>query len=281
MNRPQRRGSGLLAIDRAPSGELWAVGWQEQRAGQPRPYIATLRKGRWRSVTSPALPDGTAVLTDVEMHDAREGWAVGYLVAQAGRSPHRLPAALGRPALDPAALPWADEVAAVPRSVLGRRRRPRLDRRHPDRQRAARGARLRGQRGRRELVGRCPRCARRCAVGGHGRGRDLAGGRRRRECGRIAARPPFLPDPATPAAKAKGKAKANAKGTRIKVSHMKARRRARDVEDVTALIEGESAEVAPLTIAAKGKPTRLRAPVPPTGFRCRTSPRRRASPSGP
>jgi hypothetical protein len=108
-------GSGLLAIDRAPSGELWAVGWQEQRAGQQRPYVATLQRGRWRSVAPPDLPDGTAVITDVEMHDAREDgpsalfWRadrhMAFLLRWDGRRWTRRP------------LPWANEVAAVPRSV--------------------------------------------------------------------------------------------------------------------------------------------------------------------
>ncbi len=117
-NEPSTKGgSGLLAIDRAPSGELWTVGWQEQRAGQPRPYIATLQKGRWRSVKPPSLPDGTAVLTDVEMRDAREGWAVGYLVPK--RADRHIAFLLrwdGR-RWTRRSLPWANEVAAVPRSV--------------------------------------------------------------------------------------------------------------------------------------------------------------------
>jgi hypothetical protein len=268
-----RGGSGLLAIDRAPSGELWAVGWQERRAGQPRPYIASLRGGRWRSVTPPGLPDGTAVLTDVDMRGAREGWAVGYLVPKRadrhiafllrwdGRRWSRRP------------LPWANEVAAVPRSVsAGEDGRVWIGgTQTANDQREARGfvASGTGESWSVDVLG-VPADVRSEVM-------DVAATSQ----GAVAAANVgasllvlhTCQASAAPAAKARSKAtskareRADAKTGRIRVSHMKARRRAREVEDVTALIEGESAAVpVPFAIAARRKPVRLRAPVPPSGF---------------
>ena len=40
-------GSGLTAVERAPGGLVWAVGWKETSRGKPRPYIVRRRAGRW------------------------------------------------------------------------------------------------------------------------------------------------------------------------------------------------------------------------------------------
>jgi hypothetical protein len=221
-------------------------------------------------VAPPRLPDGTAVLTDVEMRDVREGWAVGYLVPKgADRHIAFLLRWDGR-RWTRQALPWADEVAAVPRSVSA------------------------GEDGHIWIAGTQTANEQREARGfvahqaGAGWSVDVLGvpADLRSEVMDVAATSQgavavanvgasllvlhSCQVPAVPAAKARPKAraraKAEAKGTRIKVSHMKARRRARDVEDITALVEGESAAVAAIAVAARGKAARLRAPVPPSGF---------------
>ena len=108
---------GLTAVERAPGGTIWAVGWRAAGRAVPRPVIVRSDGRAWRSVEVPRLPDGIAVLTDVAFRGAREGYAVGYL-APAGSDRHQ--ALLlrwdgRRWQREP--LPWAGDAAAIPRSV--------------------------------------------------------------------------------------------------------------------------------------------------------------------
>jgi hypothetical protein len=108
---------GLTAVERAPDGAIWAVGWRGTGRGVPRPAIVRHDGKAWRAVDVPALPDGVAVLTDLAFRDAGDGYAVGYLAAK-GSDVHR--AVLlrwdGR-RWKRQALPWADQGAALPRSI--------------------------------------------------------------------------------------------------------------------------------------------------------------------
>ncbi len=109
--------SGLLAIERSPSGTIWAVGWRESSAGRHHPLIVRHHDGRWASVATPTLPEGSAVLVDVAFRSGRDGWAVGYLTATGSdrHSVFLLHWNGSRWTREP--LPWADDFAALPRAI--------------------------------------------------------------------------------------------------------------------------------------------------------------------
>ena len=114
---PGGSGSGLVAIEQAPSGSIWAVGWKETSRGRPRPYIVRRKNGKWQSVKAAAMPAGSAALTDVDFRTGRDGWAVGYLVPKG--SDHYTPILQhwNGKKWSRVDLPWAAEAAALPRSV--------------------------------------------------------------------------------------------------------------------------------------------------------------------
>jgi hypothetical protein len=110
-------GSGLQAVETAPNGTVWAVGWREVKLGVPRPYI--VRRGRrgWASVPVPTLPGGAAVLTDVRFRTARDGWAIGYLGEQDTDQHVAFLLHWNGTRWRRARLPWADQDAAIPRAL--------------------------------------------------------------------------------------------------------------------------------------------------------------------
>ncbi|MEX1345122.1 MAG: VCBS repeat-containing protein [Candidatus Limnocylindrales bacterium] len=115
-------GSGLLGINRAGSkGQIWAVGWKESIPGRPRPYIVKRVSGKWKAVKVSGIPAGNGVLTDVHFRGANRGVAVGYL-AEVGTDQHRVFALRWNgKAWNKIDLPWAEDFAALPRSVsMGR-----------------------------------------------------------------------------------------------------------------------------------------------------------------
>lgn len=110
-------GSGLLGIDRASSGAVWAVGWKEASLGRPRAYIIRRAGNGWKPVGAAPLPAGNTVLTDVSFRGGRNGYAVGYHAAR-GSDDHRV--ILMRwdgKSWKNVNLPWAGDFAAMPRSV--------------------------------------------------------------------------------------------------------------------------------------------------------------------
>ncbi len=110
-------GSGLLGVNRAYNGTIWAVGWKESFLGRPRPYIIRRSGNGWKALKTPSLPAGGAVLTDVHFRAGNNGYAVGYLAAN-GSDQHR--AILLRwdgSSWKNVPLPWAAEFPAVTRSV--------------------------------------------------------------------------------------------------------------------------------------------------------------------
>jgi hypothetical protein len=109
--------AGLTAIERTPSGAVWAVGWKLASPGQPRPYIVRRAGSRWQAVKGPRLPAGVAVLTDVAFRSARDGWAVGYLAAAGSDRHTAILAHWDGSAWTRRPLPWAEDVAAIPRAV--------------------------------------------------------------------------------------------------------------------------------------------------------------------
>ncbi len=110
-------GSGLLGIDRAASGTVWAVGWKELKPGRPRPYIVKKVNGGWTVVKAATLPGGSAVLTDVHFRKGNDGWAVGYLVAAGGDKHRAILMHWNGTRWSRVGLPWASDFAAVPRSI--------------------------------------------------------------------------------------------------------------------------------------------------------------------
>lgn len=114
---PAGIGSGLQGVTRAPGGTVWAVGWRETSKGVARPWIGRRGRKGWVRLPSPTLPSGTAVLTDVAFRRAADGWAVGYL-AERGSDRHTVFLLRwdGR-RWKRAALPWAADFAALPRSI--------------------------------------------------------------------------------------------------------------------------------------------------------------------
>ena len=110
-------GSGLTAVERAPGGATWAVGWKEAAPGRPRPYAIRRRAGRWASTAMPALPVGQAVLTDVRFRSRDRGWAVGYLTERGDDRHAALLLRWDGRVWSRSPLPWADDFAAVPRAL--------------------------------------------------------------------------------------------------------------------------------------------------------------------
>jgi hypothetical protein len=93
------------------------VGWKAGGSGQARPYIARRARERWQSVKAPQLPGGTAVLTDVTFRNGRQGWAVGYVAARGTDRHVAILIHWDGKRWTRQDLPWADDVAAVPRAV--------------------------------------------------------------------------------------------------------------------------------------------------------------------
>ncbi|MFV2063435.1 MAG: FG-GAP repeat domain-containing protein [Chloroflexota bacterium] len=110
-------GAGLMAVDRTPSGAVWAAGWREISRGRPRPLFAKRTNKGWKTSRGASLPAGSAVVTDIAFRSGKEGWAVGYLIPS-GSSRHRV--FLQRwngTRWKLVALPWADDFSAIPRSI--------------------------------------------------------------------------------------------------------------------------------------------------------------------
>jgi hypothetical protein len=236
-----------------------AVGWQEAGLGRPRPYAVRLAGGRWESIAISSLPRGSAVLTDVELASARKGWAVGYLVAR--RSDRHIVFLLRwdgrRWSREP--LPWADEVAAVPRSVsVGSDGRLWIvGTQTPNDQRDSRG-----------FVAHRPEGTWQVDVLGvppdvRSEVMDVAAIR----SGAVAAASvgaSLLVVRTCQASATSGSRKAGV--ARIKVGHMKARRKARADEDALSYFDGQAASASAISIAGIGRARRLPAPVAPIGF---------------
>lgn len=110
-------GSGLLAVDKTPSGTVWAVGWKEAGPGRPRPYIVKRTNTSWKKVKAAAIEAGPAILTDVDFRYGRDGYAVGYITPQ-GSDQHKVMLQhWDGEQWSQVDLPWADDFAAVPRSI--------------------------------------------------------------------------------------------------------------------------------------------------------------------
>ena len=110
-------GSGLLGIDRAFNGNVWAVGWKESSLGRPRPYIIK-RSGRgWKRISAAALPAGSAVLTGVDFRAGDNGYAVGYHAANGSDKHRAILMHWNGGKWSRVALPWAADFPAVTRSV--------------------------------------------------------------------------------------------------------------------------------------------------------------------
>lgn len=111
------KSSGLTAVERSPSGVVWAVGWKEGTIGIPRPLIARRTNGSWRQKGAQGVPDGPAVLVDVAFRAGDDGWAVGYLIEN-GEPDHRVILLhWDGDTWSRQPLPWADDFAAVPRAI--------------------------------------------------------------------------------------------------------------------------------------------------------------------
>lgn len=108
---------GLTAIERTPSGAVWAVGWKAGGSGLSRPYIVRRARERWQTVPAPQLPGGTAVLTDVTFRNSRQGWAVGYLAARGADRHEAILIHWNGKRWARQDLPWANDAASVPRAV--------------------------------------------------------------------------------------------------------------------------------------------------------------------
>jgi hypothetical protein len=252
--------SGLLAIEGTTSGTLWAVGWQEAGLGQLRPWIVRRSGNGWQSVKPPALPRGSAVLTDVAFRSGRDGWAVGYLAAKGSDRHTAILARWDGQRWTRQSLPWADETAALPRSVT-----------------VGSGSHL-------WIAGTQPANEQREARGfiahwdGGSWDMDVLGvpGAVRSEVMDIAATKWGAVAAASVAAsllvltscdESQTLAATAHDGSRIRVSHMKARRRARPADWNTRSPDGEAFSTASLAAASAGRDARrLPAPVKATGF---------------
>jgi hypothetical protein len=110
-------GSGLLAVEKTPSGTVWAVGWKEAGLGRPRPYIVKRTNSDWKKIKAAAVQAGPAVLTDVSFRYGRDGYAVGYSSPH-GTDQHTVVLQhWDGERWSLVDLPWADDFAAVPRSI--------------------------------------------------------------------------------------------------------------------------------------------------------------------
>jgi len=110
-------GSGLLGVERSPSGSVWAVGWKETSLGRPRPYIVRRSSSGWKVIKSAALASGSAVLTDVSFRGGKDGYAVGYLAPKGKDKSRAILEHWNGQAWSLVDLPWANDFAALPRSV--------------------------------------------------------------------------------------------------------------------------------------------------------------------
>ncbi len=110
-------GSGLLGVERSPSGSVWAVGWKETSLGRPRPYIVRRSNNGWKVIKSAALAGGSAVLTDVSFRGGKDGYAVGYLAPKGKDKSRVILEHWNGQAWSLVDLPWANDFAALPRSV--------------------------------------------------------------------------------------------------------------------------------------------------------------------
>ena len=108
---------GLTAVERAPGGTIWAVGWRAAGRGVLRPAIVRHDGKAWRTVEVPRLPHGVAVLTDVAFLGAREGYAVGYLAVDGSDRHEAILLRWDGRRWERQPLPWAGDAAAIPRSV--------------------------------------------------------------------------------------------------------------------------------------------------------------------
>ncbi|MGD8486344.1 MAG: VCBS repeat-containing protein [Chloroflexota bacterium] len=110
-------GSGLLGIDRASNGVVWAVGWKETSLGRPRPYIVKRAGGRWKTIKAAVLPSGSAVLTDVHFRAGNNGYATGYHAATGSDKQRAFLMRWDGEAWRNVDLPWAADFPAITRSV--------------------------------------------------------------------------------------------------------------------------------------------------------------------
>ena len=114
-------GAGLLGLDRASNGAVWAVGWKESSLGTPRPFAARLRGSQWTRYPIRGVAAGNAVLTDVDFRRGSDGYAVGYVAARGADAYRVFLQHWDGSSWKRVALPWASEFEGLPRSVsLGR-----------------------------------------------------------------------------------------------------------------------------------------------------------------
>ena len=110
-------GSGLLGIDRASNGTVWAVGWKESSLGRPRPYIVRRSGSSWKKHAAAALPAGNAVLTSVDFRAGDDGYAVGYHAASGSDKNRAILMRWNGNKWSNVDLPWAADFPAITRSV--------------------------------------------------------------------------------------------------------------------------------------------------------------------
>jgi hypothetical protein len=110
-------GSGLLGINRASDGAIWAVGWKESSLGRPRPYILKRSSGKWKTFKVSNIPAGNAVLTDVHFRGGDNGYAVGYIARDGSDEHYVFLLRWNGSSWKKVALPWADDFPALPRAV--------------------------------------------------------------------------------------------------------------------------------------------------------------------
>jgi len=252
--------SGLSAIDRAPTGAVWAVGWATGGQGVPRALIVRYRGGGWQAVKAPALPKGAAVLTDIQLRSGREGWATGYLVPKGGDRHIAILLRWNGRRWSRQALPWAEETAALPRSlaVAGNGDLWLAGTQPANDQREARGfiAHRAGASWDVDVLGVPSTVRSEIMAVAATRGGAVAAA----NVGASLLVLRSCQEGAAPAARA-------SRRSRIKVSDMKARRRTRLEEDHPGAFDGTAAAAvaAPIGIAAKAAKS-LPRPVPPSGF---------------
>jgi hypothetical protein len=110
-------GAGLLGIQRTAKGHIWAVGWKESAPGRPRPYIVRRLPSGWKVFSGPDIGAGTAVLTDIDFRNSRDGYAVGYKVGPGSDRHTAIMFHWNGSAWKDVTLPWADGFSALPRSI--------------------------------------------------------------------------------------------------------------------------------------------------------------------
>ncbi len=110
-------GSGLLGVERSPSGSIWAVGWKESSPGRPRPYIVKRSGGSWKATKAAPQAAGVAVLTDLSFRAGDDGYAVGYLTPKGTDKSRVILQRWNGTRWSRVDLPWAADFSALPRSV--------------------------------------------------------------------------------------------------------------------------------------------------------------------